>query len=419
MHFKSDFTAHEWERRMPVLRRRNVAQRWLDASAQPTSTSELIRMARWLLHAEKQAPHEMLMRASSAVQLSDPTLSQQFADLAHRRNPSVATFVDLLDLHVEREEPHQARATLEYAQSLVMNEAERAQLDDAEIALCLFGDRDPAAAGHVVARIRSTDPAEARRIELRSLEALIDLLSARPDRASACVTDLVDNSAIGATVSLRCSVTHIATLLLAGRTGEVMTRSTALFEPAKRVSDMMPTAHPENAHYPEPPLAAAPTQSPVDWALMAGIVAHLRADHTEAVSKLHDAAVQQARGKGIFHAEACAWLIVAHCDAGRLQEAATQLNQFPALHLAVLPGLKAWAAGFSSRPRVTSRERATNCWPTPQRRMMSARTSWRLAIQWRWPNVVNTLPRSIGLMSSQNRWMLPSFNASAELQSHR
>ncbi len=367
--FASDLVAGEWARRMPMLRRRHVAQRLLEESGQPLDAVELISVARWHLDAGPAAPLETLLRASSAVRLSDPTLSQQFADAAHRWHPSVATFVDLLDNHVEREDPAAARVVLEHAQSLVANDAERWRVEDAEISLCLFGDRDPSAARGVLARLRAANPGETRAAELSSLEGLVELLSARPSAAARSIGEVIARPTANSTVALRCGVTQVATLLLAGRTGEALSQGAALLEPAKAASVVMPTAfgmlraelafallwradltviptaHPGNAHYPVPPLAAAPERGPFDWALMAGIVAHMRADHTQAVSKLHDAAVQQAKGKGIFQAEACAWLIVALCDAGRVQEASVQFGQFPDRHLAVLPGLRNWAAG--------------------------------------------------------------------------
>lgn len=60
---------------------------------------------------------------------------------------------------------------------------------------------------------------------------------------------------------------------------------------------------------------------------------------------MRQAVVEQAQGKGIFHAEASAWLVVALCDAGKRAEAEAVMGRFPLRHLAVLPGLANWARG--------------------------------------------------------------------------
>ena len=78
---------------------------------------------------------------------------------------------------------------------------------------------------------------------------------------------------------------------------------------------------------------------------MNGIVAHLREEHDVAVRQFRDAVVLQRGGKGVFHAEAVAWLVVALCDAGAPADAAAAMERFPARHLAVIPGIEDWARG--------------------------------------------------------------------------
>jgi DNA-binding CsgD family transcriptional regulator len=87
-------------------------------------------------------------------------------------------------------------------------------------------------------------------------------------------------------------------------------------------------------------------------------VAQLRGDHDVATTELSDAAVLQRGGKGIFDAEASAWLVVALCDAGAAAEAAAAMAQFPARHLAVVPGLELWAGGVLACTRGDTRDGA-------------------------------------------------------------
>jgi DNA-binding CsgD family transcriptional regulator len=91
---------------------------------------------------------------------------------------------------------------------------------------------------------------------------------------------------------------------------------------------------------------------------MRGIVAHLRGDHDVAVTELRDAVVLQRGGKGLFHAEAAAWLVVALCDAGNLSEATAEMARFPTRHLAAIPGLEPWAEGVLAITRGSTEEGA-------------------------------------------------------------
>jgi DNA-binding CsgD family transcriptional regulator len=167
---------------------------------------------------------------------------------------------------------------------------------------------------------------------------------------------------------LRSTIAFVSSQLFAGRTSDAKRGAEGALRRADEMSTQLPTAQgilraqlafaglwrgelgsvpnsdPLNGRWPAPP-GMAPDGRDFEWALMAGIVAHQRGDHGQAVARLREAVVQQAAGKGIFHSEACAWLVVALCDDGSPAEAESVMQRFPTRHLAVVPGVVDWAAG--------------------------------------------------------------------------
>ncbi len=374
--------AHHRRTAMPALRRRSLARRLLDELPTPTTPSEITRSA--TLHAYAGRPSDELVveQATSILRLSDPHSAQSLAVVQHRAAPTVTTAVDLIDSCVEVSDAHGANRLLEEAWSLATNAGETRRVTEAAFAVALFADRDPEHARRIIEAARqSVDRHVPDLVLSRSLDALATLLSARPDAAEALARDaLADDSSEAC--RLRAGVTIVASLMMRGQTKAAHDAAGALVDTAVRLTGAMPSAlgmlraemafiqlwrgelttvpnaHPLTGRWPVPPLAEDRVDRHIDWALMAGIVSHLRGDHANAVARLNEAVVQQAQGKGIFHAESSAWLIVALCDAGRVTDAARALQQFPEHHLAILPGLRDWAGGVVASARGRAVEAA-------------------------------------------------------------
>jgi DNA-binding CsgD family transcriptional regulator len=212
---------------------------------------------------------------------------------------------------------------------------------------------------------------------------MIEQLGARPDVAARHARRVLDAASAGAGARLRAGLVGASSLILSGRTTEGVTLAERCVADASEHPVVMPTTlgmlraviafgrlwqhgpppipttDPATARHPEPPHLSATRPlardaAPFEWPLMRGVVAQLRGDHDVATTELMDAAVLQRGGKGIFDAEASAWLVVALCDAGAAADAAAAMAQFPARHLAVVPGLEAWAAGVLACARGDS-----------------------------------------------------------------
>jgi DNA-binding CsgD family transcriptional regulator len=185
---------------------------------------------------------------------------------------------------------------------------------------------------------------------------------------------VLDETGADAAARLRAGLVGASSLILSGRTTDGVALAEELVADASQHPVVMPTTlgmlraviafgrlwqtgpppipttDPAAAHHPAPPHLSptnppARNAAPFEWPLMRGIVAQLRGDHDVATTELSDAAVLQRVGKGLFDAEATAWLVVALCDAGAAADAETAMAQFPARHLAVVPGIEAWAGG--------------------------------------------------------------------------
>jgi DNA-binding CsgD family transcriptional regulator len=364
---------------MPALRRRSLARRLLDELPPPSTPAEITRSASLQSYAGHPSDALMVEHATSILRLTDPHSAHSLAEARHQASPTVTTAVDLIDSCVEIGDAIGANRVLAEAWSLSNGAGDTRRLTEAAFAVALFAGRNPVHARRLVDEQRRTDGTNGSEVALsRSLDALALLLSARPDEAEALAREALAAETLEAS-RLRAGVTVVAALLMRGQTDAAHTLAGALLDEAVRLTAVMPSAlgmlraeiafihlwqgelttvpgaHPLTGRWPVPPLAHDPIDHQIDWALMAGIVSHLRGDHANAVSQLNEAVVQQAQGKGIFHAEASAWLIVALCDGGRTTEAVRALHQFPNRHLAILPGLHEWAGGVvaSARGRVT------------------------------------------------------------------
>ncbi len=355
---------------MPPLRRRRMAQQVLDALPRPDSALEVARLARLCLHTGQPAPSELLLNAASLVRLSDPSLAQQFGEVNHRWTPGVASTVGMLFSHLEEGEFAEARVLLEQARALASSAGERVRVVESEFNLTLFGSCDPQSACRLLERADREAVLPACSALSQSMRALAALLAARPRDALSCAAAVNADPNCGDVPRLRAGFVSVAALLFQGETSEALRLAEPLIVSAAAHGPKLPTAlsmlhaevaftqlwrgeltplpsaHPSNGRWPTPPAVVdAPANQQFRWALMAGIVAHLRGEHTDAVARLREAVVQQSAGKGLFHAEAAAWLVVALCDAGDRAGAEAALRAFPERHVAMLPGLREWAGG--------------------------------------------------------------------------
>ncbi|HYN34785.1 MAG TPA: hypothetical protein VES40_19330, partial [Ilumatobacteraceae bacterium] len=367
---------------MPALRRRVLARRLLAVLPAPSAPSEIARSVSLHSYADRTAESPVVEAATSMLRLSDPHSAHAFADAKHRAASTVTSAADLVDSLVEVGDSPGAQRLLVEAWSLAKSPTDIRRVTEAAFAVALFADRDPHAAQRILDDRRRIDSERGLDVGLPiSLDALAALLCARPDTAERLARVALDDPS--ETSRLRAGVATVAGMLMRGRTEQARTVATGLLTTAHGLTEVMPSAlgmllaeiafiqlwrgeltavpvaDPLTGRWPAPPLADEPPDRRIDWSLLAGIVAHLRGEHSESVVRLNEAVVQQQQGKGIFHAEASAWLVVALCDAGRIHHATRALQQFPERHLAILPGLQHWAGGVVASARGHTSEAIT------------------------------------------------------------
>lgn len=364
---------------MSPLRRRTAAHRLLAGVAPRRTPLGIARRATWHLHADVPAAPGLLRDASAVVRLTDPALALRLAEANCRWHGGVAALADLVESHIENNDLPAAWTALRSMRTLAEHPEDAARVDASAFALTLFGERRPAGARRVVEAARRRGSVD--RDELHSMDALIDLLEARTARAGHRARAVLARPGIHVRAELRAGVVEVATTMLAGQTAEALERARQVRSRAADHSILTPSfagmteaiaafasiwrgdlraappASPAAARWPAPPLvrAAGDGGRQFEWPLLAGITANLRGDHALAVRALRDAVVQQGSGKGMFHAEALAWLAVAQCDAGRPAAAAATLRDFPERHLGALPGVREWAEGVLACSRGDTR----------------------------------------------------------------
>lgn len=370
--------------RLAPLRARELSRRCLAMLAAPAAADELVRAARLSIHAGPAHPidpsTDLMLRAGSMLRLSEPSVAHRLVEAGHRWSPSVDSQVGLLFDLLEHGDVEGASVALEAAtrsieaRGTIEIEQERVRLTEAEFAVELFGRRDARAAREVVEAARGCAGTGAYRAALDSMEAQSYMMSARPDRTRPIAQRVLDGPDASPKAKLRAGIALSTTMMLAGETEAARRLAVALLDQARQSNAVMPTAagmlqaqlafiqlwrgemapllaaHPATGRWPAPPAGGgcddADGSSPTfTWALLAGIVAHLRGEHSEAVGRLREAVVQQSSGRGIFQAEAHAWLAVALCDSGDRTEADAVMRTYPERCLTVLPGLSSWAHG--------------------------------------------------------------------------
>jgi DNA-binding NarL/FixJ family response regulator len=317
-----------------------------------------------------------MARAAAITRLHDPTLALAISETAHRHAPSSASAISLMNCTAETGELAQARQLLAHARALAVTETEREEVMQAELMLALFAEHDHDAA------IAALDAATAAGVLCRpgvigSFTALVELNRARPDRAGAAALAVIADGSAVPDARLRSAVSLATAQVLEGRTGDAIATARGALRLADELRAEMPTsagmlrlvagfaalwrgelpevlkAHPANGRWPSPPgigqgpesAADADTADGFRWPLLAGVVAHLRGDHAEAITQLRAAVVQQSSGLGHFAPEASAWLVVALCDGGNPIDAEAAMARYPDRGVTLLPGLRDWATG--------------------------------------------------------------------------
>ena len=226
---------------MSPLRRRLVAQRVLAALPPPSDPGDTVQRAKLHLDAGVPAPRRLLLAASSLLRLSDPALARRFAEANHRWNADTRTLADLLDHHVEAGHGDRARDLLADVEQAAVTPGDRVRALEAAIAVALFVDRDPAQARAMVTAARSSASADLE-AELTSLEAMVELLAARPHVAARLAGHVRACDDPPATAALRAGVTHVACRMLQGRTTEALREAERLLPYAETEAGEMPTA---------------------------------------------------------------------------------------------------------------------------------------------------------------------------------
>jgi DNA-binding CsgD family transcriptional regulator len=373
VHVRTPLVAAQRLAAMTPLRRRRAARELLATVPPRPTTVDLVRRALWHLDGDVPADPEVLIAASSTLRLTNPELARRLADANRRWNSNVQALIAAVEVHVEAGDAEAARRVLDEATRKATAADEVALVESAEITTQLFAERQPHQARRAIAAARARRGSDGP--DLSSLESLSAVLEARPDIAAERARDVLASPEADAEARVRAGLVHAAALVLGGRTVDgvraaervaveasqhpvvmptnlSVLRAVAAFGRLWQTgSATIPTTDPAAARHPAPPHLSAddgpapPAATPFEWPLLRGIVAHLRGDHDVAVARLRDAAVVQRDGKGLFHAEATAWLVVALCDAGAAAEAVAAMAQFPTRHLAVIPGLESWAAG--------------------------------------------------------------------------
>ncbi len=348
---------------MTSLRRRLASRRLLQVATAPESNAELVRVARWHVDGGVPADATLLRSASAVSRLTDPRLSSRIAEMNRRWNGGADALAGLVENHIETGDLAGAIEVLSEIRSMAASADDLRWLARAEYAVTMFGHKDAAAARAAISAARQWGAVDDW--ELASMEVQTYMLEGRAGMVGRLADRITAAAPSNPRAVLRAGLAGAFAALMAGRTAEAMARADELAPYAAQHAAVMPTmegvlravssfssmwsgqfapapdADPKIARW---PLAGAPTAT-FQWPLLAGMVAQVRGDHAAAVSFLQDAVVQQRSGKGVFHAEAVAALVVALCDAGSVGEAAAVVGQFPDRHLAVFAGIEPWARG--------------------------------------------------------------------------
>jgi DNA-binding CsgD family transcriptional regulator len=233
-----------------------------------------------------------------------------------------------------------------------------------DLSLTLWSERRPSAALERLARLRTELPGEYAD-ELDSAQALVTLFSGRPAQALA-LADRVLAQHVRRSAFIRATTTRLAALVVDDRPEEALAagrRVTACLDAGTTspyqgglADAVIGTARlfgePDAALPPAlgsfgrwPVLAAADGQAlgPA-WPLLEGVRRHLAGDWPAAVVALREAFVQQQAGEGLFRSEAAGGLIVVLAECGRVAEAARLLAEHPPDGVALIPGMREWAA---------------------------------------------------------------------------
>ncbi len=356
-----------------AARRRRLAARLLDhVPADADDAAALVLRAFWRVEAGRHTAddRDLVLRAASVVQLSDPGAAATLVEAAHAAEPGARTWLARVALHIEVGERERAWRAWEDARRVADpdDDALAAALRQTEVELHLWADHDPEAARRAIARARSRATSAAETQVLDSIEALTWLLSARPAQARAGAEAVLATEARSVDGFVGATLVRLVGLVLTGHTTEALAAGPDALAVAEAAAaeqpsvagmiraalalarvwrgelDAVPAVHPATGRWPVPP-TTHPDAAGLRWPVMAGIVAHLQGDLEAAIARLEEGVVQHRGGKRMFHAEAVAWLAVTLCEAGRPADAEVLLEREPMGAIRLFPGLTPWVQG--------------------------------------------------------------------------
>jgi DNA-binding CsgD family transcriptional regulator len=343
--------------RLTPVRRRALAGRLRAVAADDV---DVVRRASWEEAAGGTPNVELLLAAADAVMLSDPSAAVRFARRAVGHDASPRAGIALSAAHAEAGQPTDARAALTAARVLVRTAAERRAAGLEDISLSLWSERRPDRAFAELAALRAELPAEVYRDGLDSVEALLLVFTARPDRAL-CVADQVLAREPDADTEVRALTARLAALTRGDDSAAALAGADTLLAALDRTPVAATRAglahafvaearlfHGDGLELPRmigrwPDAAATAGGSGAAWPLLDGIRRNLAGDWIAAQHALREAAVQQRHGEGLFRSEAAAGLIVALAEGGQTDEAAELLAASPPDAVALVPGLLPWS----------------------------------------------------------------------------
>lgn len=347
-------------RRLTPARRRAIAQRLCRA---PADQVDLPRRASWQEAAGGIPDAELLLAAADSVLVTDPELAARLAERVAQHHDDVRSAVRLSHAWAELGQAHRARTALALAARRVRDDRDRFVVGLEEVSFALWTERSGRGAARTVAALRQRLPASFAD-PLGSAAALVAMFTARPAEALR-EADAVLGGSPGHDERIRALTVRMVALTLADRPQEAEVAAAELAAAVEgrelvasrralidALMGLRRLFHTPGADLPRAsgPSGRWPALDPgrggggLAWSLLRGLRAQMEGNEQAAVTALREAYVQQCSGEGLFRSEAVAGLIVSLAGSGSVGEAAELLAEHPPDEVAVLPGLREWAA---------------------------------------------------------------------------